>query len=89
MRIFGKNKAMKTRLNLTIDEGLLEKIKRYAEQRKTSISVLVENYFKNLTKPTQRKTIVDLVDKLEKPPLPATKDLKKSFYEDQAEKYGF
>lgn len=80
---------MKTRLNLTIDETLLERIKRYAAIRQTSVSELVEAYFKNLTKPKSSKTIIDLVDKLDKPSIPQGKDLKKSFYEDQAEKYGF
>ncbi|MEX2235531.1 MAG: DUF6364 family protein [Cyclobacteriaceae bacterium] len=80
---------MKTRLNITIDESLLERIKGYAAKRKTSVSELVESYFKHLTKPSNRRTIIDLVDRLDKPSIPEGKDLKKAFYEDQAEKYGF
>lgn len=80
---------MKSRLNLTIDNNLLDRIKRYAAKRQTSVSELVEHYFNNLTKPTKRETIIDLVDKLDRPTLADGGDLKKAFYEDQAEKYGF
>lgn len=80
---------MKARINLTIDENLLERIKRYAAGKKTSVSELVETYFKNLTKPTTRKTVIDLVDELAKPSIPADMDLKRAYYEGQAGKYGF
>lgn len=80
---------MKVRLNLTIDGSVLDRIKRYAISRQTSVSELVEDYFKNLTKPAKRETIIDLIEKLDKPSLPVARDLKKAYYEDQAEKYGF
>lgn len=80
---------MKSRLNLTIDNNLLDRIKRYAANRQTSVSELVEHYFNNLTKPPKRETIIDLVDKLDRPSLADRGDLTKAFYEDQAEKYGF
>jgi hypothetical protein len=35
---------MKVKLNLTIDDGLLTRIKRYAADKKTSVSELVEDY---------------------------------------------
>lgn len=80
---------MKARLNLTIDSRMLDRIKRYASARKVSVSELVEDYFTNLTKPAKRETIIDLVEKLDKPSFPAERDLKKAYYDDQAEKYGF
>ena len=80
---------MKTRLNLTIDDSLLDNIKAYASSEKTSVSELVENYFKTITKPTRRKNIISLVEKLEKPNIDAKADLKKLFYEEQSKKYGF
>jgi hypothetical protein len=58
---------MKERLNLTIDGALLEAMKAYAAKQQTSVSELVENYFKKVTKPVQRKTILDLMDELEVP----------------------
>ncbi|HAK45712.1 MAG TPA: hypothetical protein DCO79_07325 [Spirochaeta sp.] len=39
---------MNGKLNLSIDENLKEKIKEYAAVRNLSLSILVENYFKNL-----------------------------------------
>ncbi len=44
---------MKKRLNITIEENLLDKIKTYADQHDTSISSLVEEHFETLvqTKP--------------------------------------
>ncbi len=80
---------MKVKLNLTIDDRLLDRIKRYAANRQMSVSELAENYFKNLIKPAKNETIIDLVDKLDKPSVVAKRNLKKAFYEDQAEKYGF
>lgn len=87
---------MKERLNLTIDAALLEAIKRYAAKRQISVSELVENYFEKVTKPIERRTILDLVDELEAPVLdpslpvldPAA-DLKELYYKEQGVKYGF
>jgi hypothetical protein len=45
---------MKTRLNLTIEDALLKEIKFYARKRKTSVSELVEGYFKAVTKPAKQ-----------------------------------
>ena len=80
---------MKTRLNLTIDESILTTVKNYAESKNTSISELVENFFKKLTKPSKQKNIIDLVEKLEKPEIAVSIDLKELFYKEQAKKYGF
>jgi hypothetical protein len=56
---------MKERLNLTIDAELVESMKAYAASKQMSVSELVESYFRSVTKPLQRKSIVDLVDGLE------------------------
>ncbi|HVV06211.1 MAG TPA: DUF6364 family protein [Puia sp.] len=56
---------MKERLNLTIDAELVESMKAYAAGKQMSVSELVESYFRTVTKPLQRKNIVDLVDGLE------------------------
>jgi len=58
---------MKERLNLTIDADLVESMKAYAASKQMSVSELVESYFRTVTKPLQRKNIVDLVDGLEGP----------------------
>jgi uncharacterized protein Yka (UPF0111/DUF47 family) len=58
---------MKERLNLTIDGALLEAMKAYAASKDMSVSELVESYFRAVTKPVQRRNILDLVDELEKP----------------------
>ena len=86
MRIFD---FMKTRLNLTIDDALLDNIKVYASNKQTSVSELVENYFKRITKPAKRKNIINMIEKLEKPKIDSKADLKELFYQDQAKKYGF
>ena len=80
---------MKVRINLTIEEHLLSKVKRYAARKRTSVSGLVEDYFKKVAQPAKRKTIIDLLELLETPRLDPKKDLKKDFYEDQGKKYGF
>ena len=80
---------MKERLNLTIDGALLDSMKLYAASRQMSVSELVEIYFKAVTKPVQRRNILDLVDKLEKPAIKTKADLKDLFYKEQGGKYGF
>lgn len=86
MRIFG---TMKTRLNLTVDEALLSHIKAYAARKQISVSELVESYFKRMVRPPKKKNILHLVESLDTPAIDPKADLKKSFYREQSEKYGF
>jgi hypothetical protein len=79
---------MKERLNLTIDGALLEAMKTYAAKRQMSVSELVENYFKQVTKPVQRRNILDLVDELEAPAFDPELDLNELYYKEQGEKHG-
>lgn len=58
---------MKERLNLTIDGGLLEAMKAYAAGKGMSVSELVESYFRQVTRPVQRQSILEMVDQLEQP----------------------
>jgi len=80
---------MKARLNLTIEDSLLENVKSYAVKQKRSVSELVEGYFKTVTKPSKRKNILDLVEKLDKPVIAEEGDLKDLYYKENAKKYGF
>ncbi|MCF0059430.1 DUF6364 family protein [Dyadobacter sp. CY356] len=81
---------MKTRLNLTIEDSLIQHVKEYAASKQISISQMVEDYFKNITQPSPKKeSIIDIVEKLDSPILNKDTDLKKIFYEEQAGKYGF
>jgi hypothetical protein len=81
--------SMKARLNLTIDETLLSRIKSYSEIKKVSISELVEQYFYSISKPNKQENIIDMVEKLSPPKLDINLDLKEAFYLDQGSKYGF
>lgn len=40
-------------------------MKAYAASKGTSVSELVESYFRRVTKPVQRRNILDLVDELD------------------------
>ena len=80
---------MKARLNLTIEDSLLEDVKSYAVKQQRSVSDLVESYFKIVTKPSKRKNILHLVEKLEKPFIGKGDDLKDLYYKENAKKYGF
>ena len=80
---------MKSRLNLTIENSLLEDVKSYAVKNKRSVSDLVESYFKKVTRPSKRKNIIDLVEKLEKSTIDKNADLKDLYYKENAKKYGF
>ncbi len=80
---------MKTRLNLTIDNSLLENMKGYAVKQQTSVSELVEGYFKTVTKSSKRKNIIDLVEQLDKPVIENDADLKDLYYQAKSKKNGF
>jgi hypothetical protein len=79
---------MKARLNLTIDQQLLEVIKSYAASKQTSVSELVETYFKTIVKPNQKYNILDLIESLPKPTIAPDLDLKKAYYEAKSELNG-
>ena len=83
---------MKNRLNKTVDNALMEEAKLYAAKHKTSLSQLVEEYFKTLTRqrPAKKENILELMARLPKPKgkLPEG-DLKKLYYESRRKKYGF
>ena len=81
--------GMKAHLNLTIDEHLLVQVKKYVQKNDTNISELVEQFFKKTLKPAKKATIIDLVEKLERPSIKTESDLKELYYEGQARKYGF
>lgn len=82
---------MKTRINLTVEAKLIDQIKAYAEEKNTSVSELVERYFKRLTKPVKKNNLIEYVKNLPKVDLGYADDvdLKKQYYEEKASKYGF
>jgi hypothetical protein len=81
---------MKTRLNLTIDNNILESMKNYSRKTGESISEIVEDYFSAITrKHEKKKNIVQLVEELKAPDIDPDADLKDLFYKEQASKYGF
>ncbi|MEH6304599.1 DUF6364 family protein [Olivibacter sp. CPCC 100613] len=81
---------MKAKLNLTIDEQLLAQVKAYAAQKHSSVSELVESYFRTfIVKKPSGKGIVQLIENLPKPEIQDQADLAKDYFEDNADKYGF
>ncbi|MEO6851108.1 MAG: DUF6364 family protein [Mucilaginibacter sp.] len=80
---------MKARVNLTIDETVLQDTKQYAEKRGMSVSEIVEDYLKIVTKPIKRKTIIDMVKELSPADIDPKADLKELYYQERAKKYGF
>lgn len=80
---------MKERLNLTIDGELLTAMKVYAARKEMSVSELVESFFRSVTKPVERKNIVELMRELRKPVNSYEGDLEELYYKERAAKYGF
>jgi hypothetical protein len=80
---------MKVRINLTIENELLVKAKRYAASKKTSVSELFEDYLNKVVQPSKRKTVLEVLEKLEAPQFDSKKDLNREFYQKRAKKYGF
>ncbi len=79
---------MKTRLNLTIEENVLARSKKYASELGTSISKLVENYLNDISLKREKESFIDFIDKLEVPQVKQNTD-RKQYYEEKAKKYGF
>jgi hypothetical protein len=66
----GTDSAMNTKLTLTIDKTIIEKAKKYAHDKGRSLSDIIENYLKVITKEDHIESI-DLT--------PIVKSLKGSF----------
>ena len=79
--------TMKARLNLTIEQTLLDQVKKFAAQKNTSVSELVEDYFKTITKP-KKQSLVDLIRSLPKPDIDENFDWKEEYYKGKMKKYG-
>lgn len=46
---------MTTKLNLSIEEDVVQKVKKYAKNHNLSLSALTEGYYKSLVKPQKKK----------------------------------
>ena len=80
---------MKTRVNLTIEDAVLKDTKVYAKSQGTSLSELVEDYLRSITKAVQKSNLIDMIEQLPKPDIEKGLDLKKQYYIEGAKKYGF
>ncbi|HEY1040143.1 MAG TPA: DUF6364 family protein [Bacteroidia bacterium] len=80
---------MDTKLTLKLDEDIIEKAKDYAKSKKTSLSVLIENYLQKITTEKKRKKkITPLVKSLSSIiELPADSDPKKEYANYLTNKY--
>ena len=50
---------MNTKLTLSLNSDVIEEAKKYASRKQTSISSLVENYFRSLTSPKKKRYVAD------------------------------
>ncbi|GJM31248.1 MAG: hypothetical protein DHS20C18_02490 [Saprospiraceae bacterium] len=55
---------MSTKLTLTLEKEVIEAAKKYANEKGQSLSELVENYFKFLTKDSKVETKIELSPKV-------------------------
>ena len=81
---------MDTKLTLKLDQEIIEKAKRYASEKKLSLSRLIENYLNSLTsdKPSQNLEISPFVKSLSTGiKIPADYDYKKDRGDDLNQKY--
>ena len=79
---------MKARVNLTIEQDILTKAKKYASEVGSSVSELVENYLLNISKTADGQSLVDYIDNLKVPETDNAIDFKKQYFEDMAQKHG-
>ncbi len=91
MRMITKNAylySMKARLNLTIDEQLLAQVKSFARKHETNVSEMVEDFFRKAVSPNRSMNVIDIIESLNKPDIPAGADLKELYYKEKGKKYG-
>lgn len=84
------DKAMNTKLTLTMEESVIKKAKKYAGKRKRSLSDLIENYLKALTSEEREdeKELTPVVESLKGSfTLPKNFDYKKELTNRLSEKY--
>ncbi|WP_276346752.1 DUF6364 family protein [Daejeonella sp. JGW-45] len=79
---------MKAKLNITIDQDILDQMKQYALHQKTSISEIVESYFRLITAPKRKESFVEMIDRLPKLDIDLNLDLKEEYYRAKGKKYG-
>ena len=79
---------MKARLSLSIDTDILKEVKKVAAKKKISVSEMVEDYFRIITKP-KRRLLTEILDALPKPNLPEDFDWKEEYIKDKMKKYGY
>ncbi len=81
---------MKKKVNITVDEALVNKMKQYAEEHKTSLSHIVEEHFEEILKPKVKlKKEISLVEYLQSLPkidFPENFDWKEEYYKAKSEK---
>ena len=85
MRIFVN---MKTRLNITIEDSILNLAKAYAERENKSLSELIEGYLANIAQPVKKKSIIDFVEGMNLPEDTRKTDPMDDYYKDMEKKYG-
>lgn len=83
---------MKKRINLTIKGCLIERMKKYADLRETSISSIVEEHFQKLLAPKpqlQKPSLLEFVKGLPKSKIdyPQNFDFKKEYYSTKSLEY--
>lgn len=74
---------MKARLNITIEQGILEDIKKYSNRNNVSISELVERYFQNIVNKPKKKNLLEKIKNLPNPSIPLPADYKNGYYEEK------
>ena len=82
--------AMNTKLTLTIEERIIQRAKKYAQQNGRSLSGIIENYLKILTQEEEKekKEITPLVKSLQGSfKAPKNYDYKKELTDSLSEKY--
>ncbi len=82
---------MKCRLNITIDETLIEQAKNYAFSQNTSLSALIEDSLKKIIdvpKP-KKQNALDILKLLPKPKSNTELYSSKKYLEENKNKYGF
>ncbi len=82
---------MKNRLNITIDDTLIEEAKRYAAKNNTSLSQLIEESLRKLVKrrPAKKQNVLDFMKTMPKPKGNVEHYSKETYYGDNKAKYGF
>ncbi len=80
---------MKKKLNISLEDELMLKVKFYATKNHISVTKIVEDYLTNITQGITKRQLAKMPKEWTPNPADNLEEIKESYFQYQAKKYGF